>query len=65
LIFGAVLFVDANKTAIGAKGGIELLLAAMRTHAASAPVMEQACGALWNLAVNGTIDIAGCKCFLC
>jgi hypothetical protein len=61
-VLGAVLLVDGNRTALGTKGGVELLLAAMRTHAASAAVMEQACGALRSLAVNGTIDIA-CKYF--
>ena len=37
---------------VGALGGIELVLAAMRAHAGSAAVQEQACGAIRIITAN-------------
>ena len=41
-----------NAIAITAKGGIDDVLTAMRTHPASEAVVQYACGALSNLAAN-------------
>ena len=42
-----------NEKAIAAKGGLELVLAVIQTHLASAAVMEPALYALWNLVGDG------------
>jgi hypothetical protein len=55
LIFLFVL--DDNKVAIASKGGIELILQAMKLHRNHAGVQESGCGALWGLAVNGELNI--------
>ena len=44
---------DANKAAVAAKGGIEVVLAAMRRHEGVAGVAEQGCAALGNIAWLG------------
>jgi hypothetical protein len=52
------LFVSVNnKVTIASKGGIELILQAMKLHPNHADVQEYACGALQNLAVNGELNI--------
>jgi hypothetical protein len=55
LIFLFVL--DNNQVAIASKGGIELILQAMKLHPNHADVQEQGCGALLNLAVNSELKI--------
>jgi hypothetical protein len=53
LIFLFVL--DDNQVAIASKGGIELILQAMKLHPNHAGVQEKGCGALRNLAFNGEL----------
>ena len=43
-----------NKVLLVKEGAHEAIVAAMRAHPQEAAVQEKACGALWNLAVNGT-----------
>jgi hypothetical protein len=62
LIFLFVL--DDNRVAIAFKGGIELILQAMKLHPNHAGVQEKGCAALWNLAWNGELNILFCCCFL-
>ncbi len=45
---------DANKVKIGACGGIERIVIAMKGHPTSVDVQQYGCGALANLARNGT-----------
>lgn len=53
-IKNAALGDDSNRVAATEAGAIDALLDAMRGHALSAPVQEQACWAIKNLAVNAT-----------
>jgi hypothetical protein len=47
-----LLLPDFNQITIAKKGGIELILRAMKLHPYYSDLQEKACGALWNLAVN-------------
>jgi hypothetical protein len=49
----SMCFVAANKELIAAKGGVEAVVHALRTHATSAAVAKTACIALYNLASLG------------
>ncbi len=42
-----------NKVLAGKAGAIDALVAAMRAHVGNSGVLEQACGAMWNICVNG------------
>jgi hypothetical protein len=42
-----------NKIALSQKGGIDLILLALKSHSSVASLQERACGALKNLAING------------
>ncbi len=48
------VFSDTNKVKIGACGGIERIVVALKDHPTSVGVQENGCGALFNLAINGT-----------
>ena len=54
----AALEDEASRTIIAQAGGIAAILTAMNTHTAVATVQEQACGALWNLAINDDNRVA-------
>ncbi len=45
---------DASRVKIGGCGGIERIVIAMKHHPTSVDVQHNGCGALFNLAVNGT-----------
>ncbi len=45
---------DSNEVKIGACGGIERIVIAMKDHPTSVSVQDNGCGALMSLAVNGT-----------
>jgi len=52
--FELIYFIsDDNRVLIANKGGIEMMLQAMKFHPNHADVQENACGALHNLALNG------------
>ena len=44
---------EANRPAVAAKGGIEVVVVAMRRHEGVADVAERGCGALMNIAALG------------
>ena len=44
---------DDNQVRIREEGGITPIITALKTHSSNAGVCEQACGALWNIAING------------
>jgi hypothetical protein len=43
---------DVNRRQISRKGGIELIVSAMKAHSKDASVLEKLCGAFRNLAAN-------------
>jgi hypothetical protein len=53
----------ANQTAIGRAGGVERLMAVLSLHISNFRVMEQACAALWNVAINGVQPLAASPAF--
>jgi hypothetical protein len=46
-------FTENNRTLIAKEGGIERIIEAMITHKDNNGVQKNACGSLWNLAING------------
>jgi hypothetical protein len=44
---------DDNQVIIRENGGIDMLIQAMKAFPRNAAIQENACAALWNLAVNG------------
>ena len=58
----ACMRAEANKAAVAANGGIEVVVAAMRRHEDVADVAQYGCGALWNIAVLGKCSAAVCTC---
>jgi hypothetical protein len=46
-----------NRIAIASKGGIELILQAMKRHPNHAGIQEYGCGVLFNLAANGELNL--------
>jgi hypothetical protein len=48
----------ANQVAIAGAGGIDVVVAAMRSHTDAAGVQKYGCGALRNLAVNAPANQA-------
>ena len=61
LIYVYVLLVSlftANKVGIASLGGIDAIIKAMSTHMDNSGVQENACGALWNLAVNDGLRLS-------
>jgi hypothetical protein len=74
LLWFVSLAIAAKRRFIGAKGGVELVVHALRTHVSNAGLAEAACVALMGLAYdNGMrfheadadppIDIPFCVCF--
>ena len=46
-----ILYIDTNKITLG--GAMDAVMTVLRTHMNHVGATAQACGALWNIAVNG------------
>jgi hypothetical protein len=49
------LITENNRIVVANEGGVGCIIATMYNHRDNAAVQENACGAMWNLAVNGIL----------
>jgi hypothetical protein len=45
---------DENRAIMRSQGGIHCIIKTMHRHQNNADIQESGCGALWNLAIDGT-----------
>src|SRR4051812_33738972 len=53
-IIETLFLAENNRMLIAKEGGITAIIRAMTTHKQTPRIQKNACGALWNLAINGT-----------
>ena len=65
MLVHGLLCAEANRAAVGAKGGIEAVVVAMRRHEGAAGVAEAGCWALYCIALLGGCCAVVCERAVC